>query len=400
MNAQSARQIRARRRAVVAVQVGVVLVVLIGFAALTVDLGRKFRVRGELQRAADASALAGASAYTTDLMMAIRMGTGESNALYNVLQLVDQRANQYAQNNATLELPTYIDANGIITGWLNPNADNEAIHQNPQPFDYNAVRVDLFKSSAAGQSVNGPLDYLFAPIFGTQSGNTGVTATAIFDDRVSGYQFTGGGATMLPFTVHEDAYMQDWLNGDDQFGYDEDSNVVFESADGVREVRLYPYPLSGDPDTGGDGNFGVLNIGTGNQGLQALRDQITNGVSPEDMEMEISTSNPVFFDNGIPVTYDITGSPGLDGGLVDAIDAKVGDVVGFFLHNKVILSGSNAIYTITAIRFGRVMSIKLTGPPNQRGFFVQPVSYVGTGVQVDADAPSSNGQAGMLVLFR
>jgi len=62
---------------------------------------------------------------------------------------------------------------------------------------------------------------------------------------------------------------------------------------------------------------------------------------------------------------------------------KVGQVIGFFLHTNVVLSGSNATYTITQIRYGRVMDIRLTGPPSQRGFFVQPVSYAGGEVRVD-----------------
>ncbi|MCH9003240.1 MAG: hypothetical protein IIC02_11760, partial [Planctomycetes bacterium] len=39
-----------RRRAVVAVQVGVLLVVLMGTAALTIDVGAMFNVRADLQR--------------------------------------------------------------------------------------------------------------------------------------------------------------------------------------------------------------------------------------------------------------------------------------------------------------------------------------------------------------
>ena len=105
-------------------------------------------------------------------------------------------------------------------------------------------------------------------------------------------------------------------------------------------------------------------------------------------------------DGGNPVTYEITGSPGLDGGLAASIESLEGQVIGFFLHNGVILSGANAIYTITQIRFGRVMDLKLTGPPDQRGFYVQPVTYDGAGVSIDVNAPSTNGLIGKVVLFK
>jgi len=138
--------------------------------------------------------------------------------------------------------------------------------------------------------------------------------------------------------------------------------------------------LSGSGYTEGDGNFGVLNIGTGNQGSTAERAQIENGVAPSDFEMEIGTSDLTFKDEGgDPTTYDMTGSPGLEATLNSAIGEKVGEVVGCFLHSNVVLSGANANYTITNLRFGRVMDIRLTGPPDQRGFYIQPVSYVGVG---------------------
>ena len=50
------------RRATVAPLVAVMLVVLLGFASLAVDVGYIYGARGEMQRTADASALAGASA--------------------------------------------------------------------------------------------------------------------------------------------------------------------------------------------------------------------------------------------------------------------------------------------------------------------------------------------------
>jgi hypothetical protein len=201
--------------------------------------------------------------------------------------------------------------------------------------------------------------------------------------------------------MHEDAFKSELAAGGDNYKWNDPSGPVSNAADGIREVRLYPYPLSGGPYEEGDGNFGVLNIGTGNQGIDAERVQIENGVAPSDFEMEIGTSELTFKDDeGEPTTYDMTGSPGLEATLKTAIAQKEGEVVGFFLHDNVVLSGSNAIYTITELRFGRVMEIRLTGSPEMRGFFIQPVSYVGGGVRIDVDAPPSGGLVGLIVLAR
>lgn len=390
-----------RQRAVVAVQVGLCLVVLLGMAALTVDVGQLYAARMELQRAGDAAALAGASAYTTDEMMRIRMGTGGSDALAYVKTLVANRSQEYSNRNATLGSPTLIETNDVSTGWINVYSASEAIHVSPAAKDYNAVEVMVRRANSGETGSNGPVPLFFAQIFGKLYAESSASAVAVFDDRFSGFRTTVPGAKILPFTIHEDAFASELAAGGDSYKWNEPSGPVSNSPDGIREVRLYPYPLSGGPYEEGDGNFGVLNIGTGNQGIDAERVQIESGVSPTDFEMEIGTSELIFKDDdGNSVTHDVTGSPGLEATLKEAIRDIQGEVVGFFLHDKVILSGSNAIYTITELRFGRVMDIRLTGPPNQRGFFIQPVSYVGGGVRIDVDAPPTGGLVGLIVLAR
>ena len=385
-----------RRRGVVAVQVAVVLVVLLGFAAMTIDVGRLYRARADLQRAADAAALAGASSYTSDTMMQVRMDIGDGAALESVIQAAVDRVALFSSVNASMGSPTLVEASDIATGWINMNSASDVIHTNPEPNAYNAIQVTVRRSSG---SINGPVDLFFMSIFGKTEADRAASAVAVFDDRFSGITINQDGAGILPFTVHEDAFFNDLENGLDNYGWDGDAETVTGFADDIREIKLFPYTDDGSYD--GAGNFGVLNIGTGNQGLEALRTQIDNGITPEDMEAEVGTSDLTFYDeNGNPVSYEVTGSPGLDGGLADSIDVHVGQIVGFFLHNNVVEPGSNATYTITEMRFGRVMDILLTGPPSLRGMYIQPASYDGAGVQIDENAPSSGGLMGRLVLAR
>ncbi len=390
-----------RRRAVVAVQVGVVLIVLLGFAALTVDVGTLYNTRGDLQRTADAAALAGASAYVTDEMMQVRLGTEDAGLLNHVTGLATTRVTNFASINPTLgQTSTHVDFSDIVTGWINVHSGTEPIHANPLAADYNAVYVLVRREAEGGEGANGPVPFFFAAIFGKLFGESSASAVAVFDDRVSGFTpGLPGDANLLPFTIREEAYYRERMEGGDSYSWN--GNSVDHSPDGTREVRLYPYPLSGSEYYEGDGNFGTLNIGTGNQGVTAEELQILNGVTQSDLEMEIGTPEATFYgDAGEPITYEITGSPGLEASLRFPITEIMGKVVGFFLHSDVVLSGSNAIYTITEIRFGRVMDIRLTGNPNQRGFFIQPVSYNGGGVQIDPDAPSTDGEVGRLVLAR
>jgi hypothetical protein len=391
-----------RKRGVIAVQVAVVLAVLIGFAALTIDVGAMYNTRAELQRSADAAALAGAAAYMTDEMMRVRMNPDDVDALGYVVSLANGLATNGAAWNPSLgTTTTNVFGDDILTGWIDVTSASDPIQTGCPAEQYNAVQVILRRQSSEQEGANPPIALFFARIFGRGYTETTATAVAAFDDRFSGVSVSETGAGFLPFTIHEDAFASEMAGGGDQFGWDPDTETVYEGADGIREIRLYPYPLSGDPDSWGDGNFGVLNIGSTDQGLLQLRDQIINGVTAEDLEAEIGTSNPVFHDDdGNPVTYQITGSPGLDGGLVGAIQSVEGQIVGFFLHNDVILSGANSIYFINDIRFGRMMDIRLYGAPDKRGLYIQPATYVGDNVEVDEDAPSSGGLVGRLVLVR
>ncbi len=391
-----------RREAVVAIQVAAILVVLIGFVALTVDIGVLYNTRADLQRAADAAALAGASTYITDDMMRVRLDTGGAAALAYVIATAQARVDHISSVNPSLgTASTMVEPGDTVAGWLNLNSSSEVIHPNPVPRDYNAVQVTVYRRDGDVEGENGPVQLHFASIFGMFFADVGARATAVFDDRVAGFNVSLDDTDVLPFTIHRDAFESELLNGGDQYAYDTDTDAISSGWDGIREIRLYPYPLSGSGYDEGDGNFGVLNIGTGNQGVDAEVVQILNGVPPSDFEMEIGTSDLTFFDEaGASVTFDITGSPGMESSLKAAIEETVGSVVGFFLHDNVVLSGANATYTITEMRFGRVMDIRLTGAPSQRGLFIQPVSYAGSGVRIDHNAPSTGGLLGRLVLAR
>lgn len=390
-----------RRRAVVAVQVGIMMVVLIGFAALTVDVGALYNVRADLQRSADAAALAGASAFITDDMMSIRQGTADATVVTYVLTLSSDRAGEFGGMNPTFGLAsTDVASSDIRIGRLNLLSAIEPLDSAVAPDALNGIEVTVRRESGV-DSTNGPLQFFFAPIFGNIFGESSATAVAVFDDRVSGFNFNAALGKVAPFTMSRDAFYQDWQNGPDSYDYNEASGVIDNSPDGIREVRLYPYPLSGAGYTEGDGNFGMLNIGNVGQGTAEETAQISDGVTAAQMEAEIGTSEPTFYDDaGNPVTYTITGSPGLVASLKDDLSAKIGEVIGFFLHEGVTLSGANATYEISELRFARVMAVRLIGQPSLRGVYLQPVAYSGSDIIIDPQAPSTGGLLGRIILAR
>ena len=384
---------RPRRRGAAAIFAMVMMVVLIGFAALTVDVGVLYNTRADLQNAADAAALAGAAAYATSAMVQVRLDKDVSTNLQTVLARAASQAKLAASKNGSFAGGGIaIEPEDFGTGWIDVTSATSPLNTNPLPKDYNAVQVVVRRSK---DSRNGPVRFFFAPIFGKHVTSVSASAVAVYDDHFSAYDVAiPGSAPLWPFTIHEDEYDK-WLAGStDSFGYDPAADQVSNGSDDAVEVRLYPDKLA-------PGNYGLLNIGTPNQSTTALAGQITDGVSADDVEIEAGTSELTFYDeNGDPLGYNVSGNPGLKSSLESDIKARVGDIVAYFVHDNVTNSGSNVTYHITGIRFARVMYVLLQGTSPKRGLWMQPVSYNGPGVITIAGAPSSDGNAGHISLVR
>jgi len=379
-----------RRRAVTAVLVLVMMGTLLSLAALTVDVGMLYSARADLQRAADAGALAGASAFTSDHMLKVRLGEDVSASLAGMSSTSLARIAALSSLNPSVGLSaTVVTATDVTSGWIDLASSTSSIVPNPPGNNYNALKVMASRDMDGSNAV---VPYFFASIFGKSSGEVTAEAVAAFDDRVESYDLTEG--YLLPFTIHEDVYEDALNNGDDDYGYDGPTDTITEGSDGVREIDLFPGDLA-------PGNFGLLNIGTPNQGEPALAEQIENGVTPEDMEAETGSADLTFYNgNSSPMTYNITGDPGLKSSLESNIATRIGDVIAFLLHDQVTEQGSNATYQITGIRFGRVMDVELNGPPSGKGLWVQPAIYNGSGVKLSGTAASTGGMVGRIVLVR
>ena len=98
------------------------------------------------------------------------------------------------------------------------------------------------------------------------------------------------------------------------------------------------------------------------------------------------------------VTYDILGDPGLKATLEDCMQAKIGQVVGFFLHSSLSGTGANTVFNVVGMRFGRVMSVDLHG--GGKAIIIQPVVYYGPEIRTSPYVPSTERSMGRLELVR
>ncbi len=357
----------ARRRGTVVVFTAVSFTVLIGFAALAIDVGYAYSVQAQLQRNADAAALAGAIVLTSNKML-----TPSYDPISDVISEVDS----YAALNISGGVAPVIAGSDIIVGFINDLRDpTDMIAPGVTPF--NAVQVMVRRED----NDNGELPMFFAQIFGVTSVPLRAVAVAGVEDGFSGYRPTSSGTSpLLPFSISIDKYNDSITNGNgpDQWSWNETTRVPDQVPDGEHEIWVFP--------TGADaaGNFGTLNIGVGNQGTLVLASQIQNGLTDQQLESEIGTGNLSFVDsNGNSQTYDMTGNPGISGGMSSAVQSRVGDVVAYFVHDTVTMQGSTATFNIIDLRFGRLFEVDLAGDPANKRIVLQPEAYSGPGIQTD-----------------
>jgi hypothetical protein len=366
------------------------MVTLLGFAALAIDMGYLYVVRAQLQNAADAAALAGATAYFTD--------TAERQDQTALRSLIVNRAQQFSVKNRTTNQSTILDAADVQVGRQDLSNYSSPLSSSGY---WNAVDVTVRRTAG---SRNGPVNLFFANIFGISHAGTVTGARAAVDDRFAGYSFpvsTNVPTALIPFVIRVDTYNSLLAAGTDRFSYNPATDTVSQTSDGLAEAKLFPWKewkLQGVDAAAG--NFGTLNIGTG-LGTPNLERQITYGISGVELQTAFGGTQLSFYDSqGQPQTYLATGNPGLSTGFKDAVYSRIGDVVGFFLFSSVTLNGSNATFVICGLRFARIVDSSLTGSAELRFIDVQPAPYTDQNVVVDVTAPSTHGYVGRIMLVR
>lgn len=268
-------EVRGKRRGSVLPIIGVLLTVLLGFLAMTFDLGRSAVVRTQLQGAADSAALAGASALGTDNLL-VQGGVQSGDMI-----TAQSRAQTFAQAN-------WFDLNGTKPVVLHPASDvSFGLLSNPGNLSQsmassgssplNSVRVQTFVDSSHG----GSLSFLFAPVLGQKTTTVQATATATVQlfainsvKAIAGFR-----GPILPITMSYSDWQKMVNNqtGQDNYKWDTMTGQIVSGSDGLQEQQLYP----GSNVT--SSNNGLIQFGTGSHSNAVLKDQILNGATYSQM---------------------------------------------------------------------------------------------------------------------
>lgn len=265
------------RRGAVAVLAALLIIPLVAMVAFAVDYGYLLKVRTDLQRAADAAALA-----ATQDLAPNELGGQD-------LEAVRARAREYTTENLGQSFAV-LDSD-IEIGRYNP----ATIYWYVTLLDdgiFDTVRVRLRHDT----QVNSPVGLFFARALGIANADVTATATAVLQRATS----INPGTKILPFAVPVDEWKSKALG-----------EIWSVYADGK---------LTDSSGATVPGNWGTVNIGSTNNATVDLRTQIAEGLSQSDLDALYNdgrTPSPVAIQ--ADQAFWANGDPGMSIGMKDAV---------------------------------------------------------------------------------
>ncbi len=374
-----------QRRAVSFAMVTVCLFVLVGSAALTVDVGMMYRARSEAQASADAAAMAGAwKLLDQDRLRGYSNMSAEMNAARTAAAQLAAR-NEIVNTSPSLSANSSNDVDGdIVIGYLSDpdNNPNEPLSTANSDL-FNTVRVIVRRDSTHSS----PIDLFFAGVFGHLHADVSADAYATFKDGVVGYRVNDstGNADLLPLTLHVNVWnnlLAGTFTTGDNWTYNASSGAVTAGPDGINELNLYPGGGTGQLPPG---NFGTVDIGSSNNSTADLSRQIRYGVNEEDLSF--FGGELVLGDDG---TLELNGDTGLSAAIKDDLIAILGIPRAIPLFSSVNGPGNNSVFTIVGFAGIRIMDVKLTGSMSSKRVIIQPAFVVDDAAVTDAGAGPSH----------
>src|ERR1700730_10557607 len=255
------------REGVILVLRALLLVVILGMASFSIDIGYMIYVESELQNATDASALAGAAALMQPYLQywyPNQSSSAQATTLTNAIASATSEAKRLAGlNKAGDGSSLSANASDVVSGFL--DAQNNFSPTPPDcRFPY-SVQVTWRRDNQA----NTPVSLFFAPIFGMSSINLTATARATLMSSPGGFKTNG---LFLPVALDVRIWSQFLQNGTSPSA----NNQVLTGANGALELQVYP-------DSPQFGKFALVSIGAPANGMGSYSAWIDNGPSSSDL---------------------------------------------------------------------------------------------------------------------
>ena len=348
------------------------MVAMIAFIALAVDVGYLYTVRNELQRSADASAIAAAWELVEEDTMDADFCVDDlsTNARSTAVQFA-------ALNKVGNSAPGLAEDDVFVGYMADPSNPSESLVALPAGMLPNAVQVRVQRTEIQ----NGEIPLFFARILGIDKSAAEAEATAALVQGFNGFEMPSDGSNleMLPFALDIDTWNSLATGGaGDNWSYNKETKTVTAGCDGINEINLYPQ------GTGSSGNRGTVDVGGANNSTADLARQIRYGVNSDDMEALTDSGRTLEF-NADGELF-LNGDTGISAGLKDDLVSIKGKARIIPIFDTVVGPGNNAEYTIVKFVGVRVLEVKLTGSMSSKKVIIQPANIVAKGGIVNTGA--------------
>lgn len=367
-----------KRRGVVAPYVAILTIPLMAMIAFAVDIGYIKVAQNQAQNAADAAALAG-----TGALMDRRVLQGEltQSQLYELARDAAQanaEANEVGNRHLTLLRNSDNDPQGeIVIGRISQPSDRgQSMTFGTSP--YNSVQVRVRKNAER----NGGLALFFAPLLGFHEAEIQATATATYEDGITGFRIPSGETTikLFPFALEEESFLA-MINreSEDAYSYNPDTGQVTSGGDGISEAKLFPAHGTAP------GNFGTVNIGPPNNSTNTMKRQILHG--PNQGDLDYMGGKVELNDEGF---LWLNGNTGVSAGFESELKTIIGQTRIIPIYRApVIGNGNNAQFKIVHFAGVAILDVNLRGALRNKHITIQPEFVIEPGGYSDGRTGTS-----------
>src|SRR5437588_813083 len=221
-----------RRRGNVLVLTAFLMTGMIAVLAFAIDLGYAYSARTELQRSADAAAIAAA------WELIDRNGKPGTETTSGLTTNAKTIAAQFAGlNHVCADTPALASGDVTVGYMANPSSPGDSLVTPPTGKLPNAVQVQVQKTT----DQNGAVPFFFAKVLGYTQTSMQAQATAAFVSSFSGFQMPKDGTNLgiLPYALDEGTWNNLTTAGTGNYSYNTNSKTVTSGGDGVKEVNLF-----------------------------------------------------------------------------------------------------------------------------------------------------------------
>jgi Flp pilus assembly protein TadG len=364
------------RRGSILVLSAVLMVFMMALLAFAIDIGYMYTVRTQLQRSADASAIAGAWELLAE---EARLTNGD---LSEAITGARDYAGEYAGRNQVGQASPLLGETDVVVGYRQNIFDSSEPVSLLNSSRSNTVSVRVRRTV----DQNGVVPLFFAPVLGFDNTSLQAEASAALITSVKGFRIPPGceNLPILPFALDMETANQIKAGGgdatSDHWTHNRETGAVSWGGDRVLEVNLYPQ------GTGSPGNRGTVDIGSNNNSTADISRQILEGISPQDLAHH-GGALQLDADGHLPLNADT----GISAGFKDELLSIRGEKRIIPIFDNLTGNGNNATYTIVGWMGVTILDVDLTGPMNQKRLIVQPACLkVKGGVPADADTSPSD----------